>query len=141
MTNGEAIVAMIRDTLPDFLRANDLGTALDGFFCSPVGCPHPEEEADVDLCRGCVDAWLASEYFGDFELLDGRFELTASPAAPPRPLADGVVRCLECRKDGTLECPLVSIERQQLVFLSHDPEWFCADGEREAVTDDEREVL
>lgn len=44
------------------------------------------------------------------------------------------VRCRDCRKNGLLECPLVRIERQQLVFVDHDPDWFCGDGE--VVNDD-----
>lgn len=141
MNNGEAILSMIRGALADFLMATDLGTELGWLFCSPSACPHPEEGADAGLCRECLDAWLANEYAGEFALTDGAFVRTEERAAPPDPLSPDVVRCRECRKDGLLECPLVSIERQQLVFLNHDPEWFCADGEREAVTDDEREIL
>ena len=40
-----------------------------------------------------------------------------------------VVHCRDCRKQGLLECPLVFIEKHQLVFIDHDPDWFCADGE------------
>lgn len=40
-----------------------------------------------------------------------------------------VVRCRDCRKDGLLECPLVFMEHRRLVFLCHDPDWYCADGE------------
>ena len=42
------------------------------------------------------------------------------------------VRCRDCRKNGLLECPLVRIERQQLVFINHDPDWFCGDAEEAA---------
>lgn len=40
-----------------------------------------------------------------------------------------IVHCRECRKNGLLECPLVFMEHQQLVYLCHDPDWYCADGE------------
>lgn len=39
------------------------------------------------------------------------------------------VHCRDCRKDGLLECPMVMIEHRQMVFINHDPEWFCGDGE------------
>lgn len=44
--------------------------------------------------------------------------------------AVAVVRCKDCKHDGLLSCPLVMIEKQQMVFINHDPLWFCANGER-----------
>lgn len=41
------------------------------------------------------------------------------------------VRCGNCRHNGLLRCPLVRIEKQDLVFLNHDPNWFCGDWEAE----------
>lgn len=41
-----------------------------------------------------------------------------------------VVRCKDCKHDGLLSCPLVMIEKHQMVFINHDPLWFCANGER-----------
>ena len=70
---------------------------------------------------GCVLDWLEI----------GPDEIPSWNAGAP-----DVVRCRECRKDGLPECPLVFIERQRLVFLNHDPKWFCADGERKAEADD-----
>lgn len=43
--------------------------------------------------------------------------------------AEPAMRCRDCRHDGLLSCPLVSIEQQTLVFLNHDPNWFCGDWE------------
>lgn len=37
--------------------------------------------------------------------------------------------CGNCRKYGMLECPIVIIEKRQMVFLNHDPNWFCGDWE------------
>lgn len=48
------------------------------------------------------------------------------PAVDVRP----VVRCKDCKHDGLLSCPLVMIEKQHMVFINHDPLWFCANGER-----------
>jgi hypothetical protein len=49
------------------------------------------------------------------------------PAADVRP----VVLCRDCKHEGLLSCPIVVIEKQQMVFINHDPEFFCASGERE----------
>ena len=48
------------------------------------------------------------------------------------PAADvvDVVRCRECKYNGLLECPLVMIEKKQMVFINRSDDWFCADGER-----------
>jgi hypothetical protein len=48
------------------------------------------------------------------------------PAADVRP----VVLCRDCEHEGLLSCPIVVIEKQQMVFINHDPEFFCASGER-----------
>lgn len=40
-------------------------------------------------------------------------------------------RCRNCRKDDTLECPVCYIEKQQMVFVRHDPDWYCGDYEEE----------
>ena len=48
-------------------------------------------------------------------------------AADVRP----VVLCRDCKHEGLLSCPMVVIEKQQMVFINHDPEFFCASGERE----------
>ena len=37
--------------------------------------------------------------------------------------------CGTCRKYGMLECTIAIIERRQMVFLNHDPNWFCGDWE------------
>ena len=39
-----------------------------------------------------------------------------------------------------LECPLVRIEKQQMIFINHDPDWFCADAEpKEGAADEQQE--
>ena len=48
------------------------------------------------------------------------------PAADVRP----VVLCRDCKHEGLLSCPIVVIEKQQMVFINHAPEFFCASGER-----------
>lgn len=59
-------------------------------------------------------------------LCPGVAALDSIPAADVQP----VVRCKDCTHDGLLSCPLVMIEKQQMVFINHDPLWFCANGER-----------
>ena len=46
-----------------------------------------------------------------------------------------VVRCRECAKDGLTTCPLCWIENHTLQFVNHDPEFFCAGGERKEGND------
>lgn len=41
-----------------------------------------------------------------------------------------VVRCKDCANDGLSTCPLCYIEKHALIFINHDPEFFCAAGER-----------
>ena len=41
-----------------------------------------------------------------------------------------VVRCKDCAKDGLITCPMCYIENHELVFINHDPEFFCGIGER-----------
>ena len=41
-----------------------------------------------------------------------------------------VVRCRDCVHDGLLTCPICYIEKHELIFVNHDPEFFCAYGER-----------
>jgi len=53
-------------------------------------------------------------------------EIRAIPAANVQP----VVLCRDCKHEGLLSCPIVVIEKQQMVFINHDPEFFCASGER-----------
>jgi predicted hydrocarbon binding protein len=48
------------------------------------------------------------------------------------PTADTVevVRCRNCAKDGLSTCPICYIEKQALIFINHDPDFYCAYGER-----------
>lgn len=46
-----------------------------------------------------------------------------------------VVRCKDCVHDGLLTCPICYIERHELIFVNHDPEFFCAYGERKEVSE------
>lgn len=40
------------------------------------------------------------------------------------------IRCQDCKHNGLLRCPLVRIEKQEMIFLNHDPYWFCAEWEQ-----------
>lgn len=42
--------------------------------------------------------------------------------------AVSVVKCKDCIHDGLTTCPLCYIEKQGLIFINHDPEFFCAFG-------------
>lgn len=42
-----------------------------------------------------------------------------------------VVRCKDCVLNGLVHCPLTFIEKRELIFINHDPEFYCAYGERE----------
>ena len=48
----------------------------------------------------------------------------------PTVYAVEVVRCKDCAKDGLITCPMCYIENHELVFINHDPEFFCGIGER-----------
>ena len=41
-----------------------------------------------------------------------------------------IVRCRDCVHDGLPTCFTCYIEQQELIFLNHDPEFFCGAGER-----------
>ncbi len=41
-----------------------------------------------------------------------------------------VVRCKDCAKDGLSTCPICYIEKQALIFINHNPDFYCAYGER-----------
>ena len=41
-----------------------------------------------------------------------------------------VVRCRECIHDGLPTCFTCYIEQHELIFLNHDPEFFCGARER-----------
>ena len=41
-----------------------------------------------------------------------------------------VVRCRDCVHDGLPTCFTCYIEQHELVFLNHDPEFFCGAGEK-----------
>ena len=40
-----------------------------------------------------------------------------------------VTRCKNCVYNGVHTCPLCYIEKQALIFINHDPEFFCGCGE------------
>ena len=54
-----------------------------------------------------------------------------------RPTVDAVevVRCKDCAKDGLFSCPMCYIESHELIFINHDPEFFCAGGEQKEGAD------
>ena len=41
-----------------------------------------------------------------------------------------VVRCRDCTHDGLPTCFTCYIEQHELIFLNHDPDFFCGAGER-----------
>lgn len=41
-----------------------------------------------------------------------------------------IVRCRECVHNGLPTCFTCYIEQHELIFLNHDPEFFCGAGER-----------
>lgn len=41
-----------------------------------------------------------------------------------------IVRCRDCVHDGLPTCFTCYIEQHELIFLNHDPEFFCGAGER-----------
>lgn len=40
-----------------------------------------------------------------------------------------VVRCRDCIHDGLSTCPMCYIENKTLVFINHDPNFYCGKGE------------
>ena len=46
-----------------------------------------------------------------------------------------VVRCKDCAKNGLFTCPMCYIENHELIFINHDPEFFCGSGERKGGND------
>lgn len=52
--------------------------------------------------------------------------LTEAPAVD----AVEVVRCKDCIHDNMTTCPLCWIEKHTLQFVNHDPNFYCAYGER-----------
>ncbi len=68
---------------------------------------------------------MKSEY--DAISLDGIIKaLMEAPAAD----VVEVVRCKDCARDGRFDCPICYIEKQTLVFVNHDPMFYCGCGER-----------
>ena len=68
----------------------------------------------------------------------GSCELTTCTECRARSTADlliendvlPVVRCRDCVHNGLPTCFTCYIEQQELIFLNHDPEFFCGAGER-----------
>lgn len=50
--------------------------------------------------------------------------------AVPNVDAVPVVRCKDCKHDGLFDCPICYIEKQILIFINHDPNFYCGYGER-----------
>ena len=71
--------------------------------------------------------WYANEFCEcEYAIMPLKGALENLHAADVRP----VVLCRDCKHEGLLSCPMVVIEKQQMVFINHDPEFFCASGER-----------
>ena len=65
-------------------------------------------------------------YEADAVTMDGVKIINQFPAVDAVP----VVRCRECIHDGLPTCFTCYIEQHELIFLNHDPEFFCGAGER-----------
>ena len=63
--------------------------------------------------------------------LDVKFDIDEMPTIDAVP----VVRCKDCANDGLFTCPMCYIESQKLIFINHDPEFFCGFGERKEGAD------
>lgn len=38
-----------------------------------------------------------------------------------------IKKCANCKLNGMHDCPICYIENKTLVFVNHNPEWYCAD--------------
>lgn len=99
-------------------------------FCGGEACPSfgfsvrddRERITYTIVCKVCKTAIFRPSFDG----WDGYTSVEMAAADWNR---RAEVRCGNCRHNGLLRCPLVRIEKQELVFLNHDPNWFCGDWE------------
>lgn len=75
LTNGEALVALIRENLLDLvfesIDLESMGTAL-----CPGNCEMEDflgAESSDEICRPCLKQWLEKPYAGTFTMRDGLF--------------------------------------------------------------------
>lgn len=66
------------------------------------------------------------------KIYKGAYELLVRLKADDAPAVDvvEVVRCKDCALYGLAHCPLSIIENRELIFINHDPEFYCGCGER-----------
>lgn len=95
------------------------------------------------FCEGCVGAGFALCIYRDGTDEDVRCDTCGRcicgkckeqshwtwPGEPAPDMAP-VVHCRDCAHQMSKDCTLARIERASLVFLNHDPDWYCGDGER-----------
>lgn len=83
-------------------------------------CVHPDGPGEDIRCDSCGACMCSSCHQQSSWTWPGK----------PTPDMAPVVRCRDCALDGTVSCTLARIERASLVFINHDPDWYCADGVR-----------
>ena len=79
-----------------------------------------------DNCKDCTSSCEHAGKDREFVCVKG---VSCKTVKPKTEMVD-VVRCKDCAKDGLLTCPMCYIESNELIFINHDPEFFCAYGER-----------
>lgn len=52
-----------------------------------------------------------------------------------------IVRCKNCVHENLTTCPLCYIENQSLIFVNHDPNFYCGKGESNVVGKDDTSTL
>lgn len=52
-----------------------------------------------------------------------------------------IVRCKDCVHDNLTTCPLCYIEKQSLIFVNHDPNFYCGKGETDKVVRNDAPTL
>lgn len=126
--------------MPSYKRERDLAVstlkraAAAGHICA--GCigeefakcvyeDGPGEGVRCDTCGQCMCSSCHNQ---------SNWTWAGMPASDMAP----VVRCRECKNEGLITCPITYIERQAMVFIAHDPDWYCADGARKEDGDERR---
>ena len=84
-----------------------------------------------DNCKGCNSNCEHAGKDREFVCSTG----VSCKTIKPKPEMVAVVRCRDCEHDGLLTCPICYIEKHELIFVNHDPEFFCAYGERKEVSE------
>ena len=77
----------------------------------------PDETVRCDDCQECICGKCREQSLWTWQ-------------GPPAPDMAPVVHCRDCAHQLSKDCTLARIERASMVFLNHDPDWYCGDGER-----------